>query len=73
MDGSKETDQRRPAWWRAASASLWRSLLGKAPRSMASGFISGAVIAAAATPFAGWRTPVLWFVVNSALVIGSHA
>jgi PAS domain S-box-containing protein len=40
---------------------------------MASGLISGCVVAAGAAPFAGWRAPTLWLVVNSALVLGSHA
>jgi PAS domain S-box-containing protein len=73
MDASTETDQGRTPPWRGLAASLWRSLLGKAPRSMASGFISGAVVAGGAAPFAGWRMPMLWFVVNAALVIGAHA
>jgi PAS domain S-box-containing protein len=73
MDASKATDQGRTPLWRRATASLWPSLLGRAPRSMASGFISGGVVAAGAVPFAGWPAPTLWFVVNSALVIGSHA
>jgi PAS domain S-box-containing protein len=73
MDAANETHQGRAPSWRGAAASLWRSLLGKAPRSMASGIISGAVVAAGAVPFASWPTPMLWFVVNSALVIGAHA
>ena len=73
MDASKQTDQGRTRLWRRAAASLWQSLLGKAPRSMTSAFISGGVVAAGAVPFAGWRTPLLWFVANSALVVGSHA
>ena len=73
MDASTESDQGRESPWRRAAAPLWQSLLGKAPRSLTSGFISGAVVAAGAVPFAGWTTPLLWFVVNSALVVGSHA
>src|SRR5271154_6456301 len=73
MYASTETDPGRPSPWRQVTASVWPSLLGKAPRSMTSGFISGAVVAAGAVPFAGWRLPMLWFAANSALVIGSHA
>ena len=73
MDASTEADQGRALISRRPAASLWRSLVGGAPRSMASGLISGCVVAAGAAPFAGWRAPTLWLVVNSALVLGSHA
>jgi PAS domain S-box-containing protein len=73
MDGFEATDRGGTTLWRRAGAGLSQSLLGKTPRSMTSGFISGAMIAGGAVPFAGWRTPLLWFVVNSTLVIGSHA
>ncbi|HLY79118.1 MAG TPA: ATP-binding protein [Caulobacteraceae bacterium] len=72
MGAAAEIDQGRAPLWRRAAASLWPSLAGKAPRSMTSGFISGAVVAAGAAPFSGWLTPGLWFVANSALVVGSH-
>jgi PAS domain S-box-containing protein len=72
MDGSKAIDDAGAPLWRRAAASLSQSLIGKAPRSMTSGFISGAVVAAAAIPFAGGGLPLLWFVLNSALVVGSH-
>ena len=72
MDGSKAIDDAGAPLWRRAAASLSQSLIGNAPRSMTSGFISGAVVAAAAVPFAGAGLPLLWFALNSALVVGSH-
>jgi PAS domain S-box-containing protein len=60
-----------PPWWRQAATFAWRVLSGGEPRSLASGLVTGVVVAGAAAPFAGWLAPAAWLAAVSALAVAS--
>ena len=56
-------------WRRLAALRLRLTSEGS---NIASGLISGVVVAAAAVPFADWMAPTLWLAATSAFVLASH-
>jgi len=73
MRAMTETDRPAEPGWRRAAHNLWMSLVGSAPRSRISGILSGAVVAGAAAPFAGWAFAASWFAIVAALTFAAHA
>ena len=72
MDAAGERDLPGKLVSRPQSAPLWRLASGGAFRSIALDLITGVIVAAAAVPFGGWRTPALWLAAIAALAVGAH-
>ena len=56
----------------ASRPPVWRSIRGGAFGSLALDLTSGVIVAGAAVPFGGWRTPALWLAGMVALAVGAH-
>jgi PAS domain S-box-containing protein len=69
MDPGAESDRTATPLWRRLAALRLRLPLRGAAGTVASGLVSGVVVAAAAVPFAGWQTPLLWLAAISSLVL----
>jgi PAS domain S-box-containing protein len=70
MSTAADTDRPASAG-RRWGAAVWRSVSGAAPASLGSRLFTGAIVAAAAAPFAGAAIPAVWLAGICALVVAS--